>query len=77
MVIETWRAQWLREGYELAHGALVSLQHMDSPTLWRGPAATTFREDLAELASAVRSALGSARRAADGIEAAAAAAGGG
>jgi hypothetical protein len=74
---EAWRAQRLRHGCELVRECLASLQRMDSPSLWRGPAARVFREELAELAGVVWPALGAASAAADVLEVAAAAGGGG
>ena len=63
-----WQAQRLRRGCELARAALADLEHLDSPSLWRGPAARVFGEELAELQAAIRPALGAAARAADAID---------
>jgi hypothetical protein len=64
----------LRAAVELASRSVAAMQAFDDPTLWTGPAASTFRSDLDERRTRVRAALGAARAAADELAAAAAAA---
>lgn len=61
----------LRAAVDVASRAVADMQAFDDPTLWTGPAASTFRSELDERRSRVRAALGAARAAADELDAAA------
>ena len=67
-------AQNLRQGCEAASSAIPRVLAVNDPTLWTGPAANRFRDELDELRILANRAIGAARVAAEQLEAAVAAA---